>query len=119
MRDDGCSYMYLACIYIMYVLCQCTTHYTWPNCQNCDYCIAGALVGVVSGLAVLLFISVTINILAIIYKLRGKLTQCGGGGRDNVEQVDKQVNQKLRTETVAMKQNEAYEDHQLHSYPKD
>ena len=75
--------------------------------------------GLVSGLAVLLVISVTINILGMIYKLRGKLTQCGGGGRDNVEQVDKQVNQKHHTETVAMKQNEAYEDHQLHSYPKD
>ena len=74
--------------------------------------------GVVSGLAVLLVISVSINILGMIYKLRGKLTQCGGGERDNVEQEDKQVKPRCHTETVAMTQNEAYEDHQLLSYPK-
>ena len=42
--------------------------------------------GIVWGLAVLLFISVTINILAMIYSVyqqRGKLTS-GGGVRSNV-----------------------------------
>ena len=55
---------------------------------------------VVSGLAVLLFISVPINILAMIYcvyQLRGKLTQChcvGGGDGDNVDQMYEQVDEK-------------------------
>ena len=50
------------------------------------YYIAGVLVDIVCGLAVLLLISVAINILAIIYcvyRLRGKLTS-SGGARSNV-----------------------------------
>ena len=79
-----------------------------------DYYIAGVLVGIVSGLAVLLLISVSINVLAAIYKLRGKLTQCvsGGGGRENVEQVDEQGHYE---DIVAIKQNVNY---QLHTYRK-
>ena len=70
---------------------------------------------VLSGLAVLLFISVTINILAMIYcvyQLRGKLTQChsvSGGDGDNVDQMYEQVDEKQHhTGAVAMKCNEAY-----------
>ena len=69
---------------------------------------------VVSGLAVLL-LSVTINILAMIYcvyQLRGKLTQChcvSGGDGDNVDQMYEQVDEKQHhTGAVAMKRNEAY-----------
>ena len=79
-----------------------------------DYYIAGVLVGIVSGMAVLLLISVSINVLAAIYKLRGKLMQCvsGGGGRENVEQVDEQGHYE---DIVAIKQNVNY---QLHTYRK-
>ena len=67
---------------------------------KCDYYIAGVLVGIVCGLAVLLLISVAINILVMIYcvyRQKGKLTSGGarksnvnplyqpGGGRGNVE----------------------------------
>ena len=85
-----------------------------------DYCIAGVLVGIVSGLAVLLVISVTINVLAMIYKLREKLCVSGGGGhgRANVEQVDEQVNMRHYEEIPAMKQNEAYVNYQLYTNPK-
>ena len=83
-----------------------------------DYCIAGVLVGIVSGLAVLLVISMSINVLAMIYKLRGKLCVSGGGGRDNVEQVDEQVNMRHYEEIPAMKQNEAYVNYQLYTNPK-
>ena len=82
---------------------------------KCDYYIAGIPVSVVSALAVLLFISVTINILAMIYcvyQLRGKLTQChcvSGGDGDNVDQMYEQVDEKQHhTGAVAMKHNEAY-----------
>ena len=76
------------------------------------YCIAETLVGGVSALAVLLFISVAINILAMIYcvyQLRGKLTQChcvsGGDGDQMYEQVDEKQH---HTGAVVMKHNEAY-----------
>ena len=51
-------------------------------------------------MAVLLFMSVTINILAMIYcvyQLRGELTQChcvSGGDGDNVDQTYEQVDEK-------------------------
>ena len=68
-----------------------------------------------SGLAVLLLISVAINILAMIYcvyQLRGQLTQChcvSGGDGDNVDQMYEQVDEKqYHTGAVAMKRNEAY-----------
>ena len=71
--------------------------------------------GIACGLAVLLLISVAINILAMIYcvyQLRGKLTQChfvSGGDGDNVDQMYKQVDEKHHhTGAVAMKRNEAY-----------
>ena len=90
-------------------------HYTAHVIKICDHYIAGALVGGVSALSVLLFMSVTINILAMIYcvyQLRGKLTQChcvSGGDGDNVEQTYEQVDEKHHhTRAVAMKRNEAY-----------
>ena len=77
---------------------------------------------VVSALAVLLFISVAINILAMIYyvyQLRGKLTQChcvSGGDGDNVDQMYEQVDEKQHhTGAVAMKRNEAYGQLQISS----
>ena len=80
------------------------------------------MVGGVSALAVLLFISVTINILAMIYhvyQLRGKLTQChcvSGGDGDNVDQIYEQVDEKQhQTGAVAMKHNEAYRQLQISS----
>ena len=89
-------------------------HYT-AHAIKCDHCIAGTLVGGVSALAVLLFISVAINILAMIYcvyQLRGKLTQChcvSGGDGDNVDQMYEQVDEKQHhTGAVAIKRNEAY-----------
>ena len=78
---------------------------------------------IVSGLAVLLFISVAINILAMIYcvyQLRGKLTQChcvSGGDGDNVDQMYEQVDEKQHhTGAVAMKRNEAYGQLQISSF---
>ena len=88
-RWSGCDEVHHA-IYTLY-----TAH-----AIKCDYCISGTLVGGVSALAVLLFISVTINILAMIYyvyQLRGKLTQChcvSGGDGDNVDQMYEQVDEK-------------------------
>ena len=65
-----------------------------------------------SGLAVLLFISVAINILAMIYCVCQLLTQChcvSGGDGDNVDQTYEQVDEKQHhTGAVAMKRNEAY-----------
>ena len=76
-----------------------------------------------SGLAVLLYISVTVNILAMIYcvyQLRGKLTQCycvSGGDGDNVDQTYEQVDEKQHhTGAVSMKRNEAYGQLQISSY---
>ena len=76
--------------------------------------------GVVSALAVVLFISVTINILATIYcvyQLRGKLTQChcvSGGDGDNVDQMYEQMDKKQHhTETVGVRHNEAYAQLQI------
>ena len=72
-----------------------------------------------SVLAVLLMISVSINILSMIYKLRGKLTQChcgGGGDGDNVDQMYEQVDEKQhQTGAVAMKHNAAYGQLQISS----
>ena len=54
---------------------------------KCDYYIAGILVGIACGLAVLLLISVAINIPAMIYcvyRQRGKLTSGGGARKSNV-----------------------------------
>ena len=80
------------------------------------------MVGGVSALAVLLFISVTINILGMIYcvyQLRGKLTQChcvSGGDGDNVDQMYEQVDEKQHyTGAVAKKCNEAYGQLQISS----
>ena len=76
------------------------------------YCIAETLVGGVSALAVLLFISVTINTLGMIYcvyQLRGKFHCVSGGDGDNVDQMYEQVDEKQHhTGAVAMKRNEAY-----------
>ena len=89
---------------------------------KCDYYIAGIPVSVVSGLAVLLLISVAINILAIIYhvyRLRGKLTQShcvSRGYGDNVDQTYEQMQvdkKQHHTEAVAMKRNEAYTQLQI------
>ena len=86
---------------------------------KCDHYTAGIPVSVVSGLAVLLLISVTINILAMIYcvyQLRGKLTQChcvSGGDGDNVDQMYEQVDEKQHCTT--MKCNEAYVQLQISS----
>ena len=60
---------------------------------KCDYYIAGILVGIVCGLAVLLLISVAINIPAIIYcayRQRGKLTSGGGARKSNVNPLYQQ-----------------------------
>ena len=79
---------------------------------------------VMSALAVLLFISVAINILAMIYcvyQLRGKLTQShwvSRGDGDNVDQTyeQMQVDEKQHhTGAVTMKHNEAYSQLQISS----
>ena len=73
-------------------------------------------------MAVLLFISVTINILAMIYcvyQLRGKWTKwycVSGSDGDNVDQMYEQVDEKQHhTGAVAMKRNEAYGQLQISS----
>ena len=72
-------------------------------------CLAGPLIGGVGGLCVLLLISVSINIVAIIYQLSVRRTQSAGGsaGRENEEQLYEQVDDH-HPGIVAMKQNEAY-----------
>ena len=73
-------------------------------------------------MAVLLFISVAIDILGMIYcvyQLRGKLTQChcvSGGDGDNMDQMYEQVDEKQHhTGAVVMKPNEAYRQLQISS----
>ena len=58
------------------------------------------------GLCVLLFISVSINIAAIVYQLSVRRTQ-SAGRRENEEQLYEQVDDH-HPGIVAMKQNEAY-----------
>ena len=83
------------------------------------HAITGGMIGGVSVLAVLLVISVSINILNMIYKLRGKLTRChcvSGGDGDNGDQMYEQVDEKQHhTGAVAMKRNEAYGQLQISS----
>ena len=70
--------------------------------------MAGSLTGGVVGLAILLLISLTINILAMIYQLRVKSTQ-SVGERGNEEKLYEQVDdQQYAAGVVVMKQNEAY-----------
>ena len=75
---------------------------------------AGALIGGVVGLAVLLLISLTINILAMIYciyQLRVKLTQnVHVGEREEMEMLCVQVEEQQQAAAVVdMKQNDTYE----------
>ena len=62
------------------------------------------------GLCVLLLISVSINIVAIIYQLSVRWTQSAGesGGRENEEQLYYEQVDDHHPGIVAMKQNEAY-----------
>ena len=73
--------------------------------------MAGSLTGGVVGLALLLLISLTINILAMIYciyQLRVKPKQ-SVGERGNEEKLYEQVDDQQHTSgVVVMKQNEAY-----------
>ena len=73
--------------------------------------MAGSLTGGVVGLALLLLISLTINILAMIYciyQLRVKSTQ-SVGERGNEEKLYEQIDdQQHAAGVVVMKQNEAY-----------
>ena len=73
--------------------------------------MAGSLTGGVVGLALLLLISLTINILAMIYcihQLRVKSTQ-SVGERGNEEKLYEQVDDQQHTSgVVVMKRNEAY-----------
>ena len=74
-----------------------------------------SLTGVVVGLAVLLLVSVTINLLLAahwMYTLRGRGTKSGGEGPGNQEQLyevvdgDQQLN--AARDEVSLKTNEAY-----------
>ena len=71
-----------------------------------------SLTGVVVGLAVLLLVSVTINLLLAahwMYTLRGRGTKSGGEGPGNQEQLYEDVDsvQPLYT-TIPLKRNESY-----------
>ena len=87
------------------------TDATYTNCV----CLIGALTGVVGVLSVLLFISLTINLLCTIYciyqlKMKTKQRVVSEGEKQDAlyEQVDEQQQFTATRSTLAMKQNEAY-----------
>ena len=78
--------------------------------------ITGALTGTVGTLAVLLFISVTINILAMIYLWRVKRFQSVSVEGETQDELYEVVREQHSTgdDTLSMRENEAYE--QISSY---